>query len=1224
MAYLLRTLGPSGIESGAGPADLPPGKPFALLVYLAVEARAVRRDDLARLLWPGVPRERGLQSVRQAVWLLRRTLGDAVIGADALVTDTAVVDVDVAQFRSSLAEGRLDDADGLWRGAFLERFAVPGTPGWDEWVDSVRAAVSHEFATALRREARVRADASDPAAALRRIDRAVEVEPHEPEHRAALIELLLDLSELDRAAMALAEARRTRFSAERMAQYDDLERRLDEARRQRTAEREIGLLRPEFVGRATELADLLRLWRSAKGGRTLTAVVSGQVGIGKTRLAEEMCAAARRDGACVVALHAAEAERTLEWGIVALFARKLLQQPGSMGITAASDATLRGLLPSLAAADGRIGEEQTGRVQPAAYADALIDLIGAVSYEAPLLVLIDDVQWLDPSSRALLIRVLRQARDEPVLFLLTCRSEDLPVDVQRSIEFLEREETTQAVRLHPLGISELSEMLGLMVEYSDPAAAGRIVQRIHAVTGGNPLFIVELMQALADEDVVVFRDDTWRLLVEKMPESFRLPDSLHAAITRRLERLSEDAGLVASVLVQLAPRASVNDLKRATRLDEGPFVRAVGELIDRDILRWREDRVEFTHDRVRETVRQRYEGMSLGRRFGRAARHRWVVITAALTVVAIFTAWMLRDSIVPGMPLYGGGELHVRHGATAFVLEPPRGRRGEWTRRAPRVQLPELPRIAGPYLTTTGDRHWFVTRAEPQIPTWLVEWNADGEERVIAQDRVPIEFATFSPDGEYIAWTTDDRTTAAANEGLVIARADGSEPRVVFTGRGRIAVADWTADGQYIGLWTSAASDSAFVITPDGRIIASTTVPNLRSLAWCGGSTMLAMVHGSDGPMRLSLWHFEQGILDPLPAIEPATEALACSPDGSLLATQVVQENRLVTVQYDIETATTSPLPVGQDMPAVRLRWIPSHIAPVIRSVEIVVIPDSMRLGERVSARAVVRRSDGSVDDDAVVRWESLDGQVVSATPDGALTGNRPGTTRIVAIAGGWRADTTEIEVMSDGITEGLLLRDPFVTFDTTRWRMLGTPSPTIGVVDGSPALRLRGDGAWADGFLSRETWDLARGATLEIDFQIPLTPSDRQSITLFLGNGEPLNGRAGSAFEDWIWHDKAEITFPASEQTRIDSAHVRLDVNGLTGLLVLPEEFDASRWSHAAIQLRADGEVRVFMDHTLIGVARVRVNTAAGARWRIGLLGSAIDTRLLARNLVLWDYPRY
>lgn len=1220
MPFFLRTLGPTGIESDAGPADLPPGKPFALLVHLAVEAHSVRRDDLARLLWPAVPRERGLQSVRQAVWLLRRTLGDAVIGADALEIDPAIVDVDVAQFHRALAEGRLDDADALWRGPFLDRFAVPGTPGWDEWVDSVRAALSHEFASALRREARVRADASDPAAALRRIDRAVEVEPHEPEHRAALIELLLDLSELDRAAMALAEARRATASTERIEQYDDLERRLDEARRQRTADREIGLLRPEFVGRTTELADLLRVWRSARAGRTLTAMVSGPVGIGKTRLAEEICAAARRDGACVVALHAAEAERTLEWGIVSLFARKLLQQPGSMGITAASDATLRGLLPSLAGTDGR--SEEQGRVQPAAYADALIDLIGAVSYEAPLLVLIDDVQWLDPSSRALLTRVLRQARDEPVLFLLTCRSEELPVDVQRSIEFLEREETTHAVRLHPLGIAELSEMLGLMVEYSDPAEAGRIVQRIHATTGGNPLFIVELMQSLADEDVVVFRDDTWRLLVEKMPESFRLPNSLHAAIGRRLERLSEDAGLVASVLVRLAPRASVNELKRATRLDEGPFVRAVGELIDRDILRWREDRVEFTHDRVRESVRQRYEGVSLGRRFGRAARHRWVVATAVGVVVTVLAAWMLRDTILPGMPLYGGGELHVRHGATRFVLEPPDGRRGEWSIRPPRTQLPELPRIAGPYLTTTGQRRWFVTRTEPQMPPWLVEWN-DGEERVIAQDRVPIEFATFAPDGEYIAWTTDDRSTAASDAALVIARADGSEPRVVFGAREHIRVADWTADGQYIALWTSGAVDSAFVITPNGDVVASVATPSLHAVAWCGGSEKLVMIHGSDPGMRLSIWRFEVGIIDPLPAIEPATDALACSPDGSLVATQIVQENRLVTVQYDVESAATTPLPISHDMPAVQLRWVPSQIAPIVRSVEIVETPEQMRWGERVTARAVVRRSDGSVDDNASVTWESLDGQVVSATPEGALTGNRPGRTRIVAIAGGWRADTADVEVMSDGITEDLLLREPFETFDTTRWRRLGMPSPTIEVVDSSHALRLRGDGNWTAGLLSRETWDFSRGATLEIDFQIQLTRRDRQSITLFVGNGEPLSGRDGSAWEDWIWHDKAAVTFPAGEAGRPDSTHVRLDVNGLSSPLSVPPDFDPARWSHIAIQLRADGDVRVFLDNDLVGAARVRVNTAAGARWRIGLLGAATDTRLLVRNLVLWDQPR-
>jgi DNA-binding SARP family transcriptional activator len=1223
MSFLIRTLGPTGIETPSGtPVDLPPGKPFAMLLHLAVERTRIKREDLAHLLWPAVTRDKALQSVRQAVWLLRRTLGeDAVIGGDAIEVDPRIIDTDVRQLQSALAEGRIDVADSVWRGPFLVRFAVPAAPAWDSWVASVRLELCTGLSTALLEAAAARVLSADPGSATRLMERAVEVAPQLAAPRIKLIEMLLDRRELDRAGLALADARRDLAGTPAISELTDLERHLEEARQQYVTDREGTLFRPEFVGRTAELADVLGVWRGAKAGRTLTVLISGTTGIGKTRLADEVIAVATLDGARIAAVKAVETERNLDWGVIALLARKLLLLPGSRGITMASDATLRSLLPSLAVVTDKI-PESSGAVQPAAFADALIDLLGAVAYEAPLLVVIDDAQWLDSNSRALLTRILRQARNEPILFLLTYRSEDLSADVQRSLEFLEREETSRVFRLRPLSQAEVGELLGLMVEFSEPEAASRIVSRFHATTGGNPLFLVELMQALADDGVVLFDKDRWVLRAEKMPESFRLPNSLRSAIERRLERTSEAAGLVATCLAHLPARATVDQLKRASKLDEGPFVRAVSELVDRDITHWREDRIEFTHDRVREAVLHRFQGVTLARRVRRAAQWPPVLYTALGVVLLVGAALGLRNEIVPGPSLYGGGELYVQHGGTTLVLEPPRGR-GNWTQRAPRETLPGNGRLAGPFLTTTGERRWFLTKHDSQAAPYLVELLPDGTERLIVKDQAGIGLAALAPDGERIVYSRADPDTPEQDYRLVVAGDDGSNPQEISDSYDNVRAEDWSPDGRFIVVSFVAAEDSVAVLTPAGERIASIAFPSALRATWCGGSEHLALITETDGKTAASIWNVVTGDVRELPAIEPATSTLTCSPDGSALATQIVHQGRLWTVLYDITTALTTALPIETRAPLEMLRWIPSELPPVVANVQIQNPPSTMRWGERATLRAIIRRSNGSLATDSV-EWESRDPRIVSVSASGMITGNRPGRTSIIATAGGWHSDSVVVEVEKDVVTEGVLIRDPFATLDTIRWMIVGAPAPRIVPIEGGNALFMNGDGDTMDGVLSRGTYDLSRGGTLELEFRLPFTRRDQQTLVFFLGNGEPRRGLSGSNIGDWVWQDRLQFSFPVEQLTKFDSTMAGLTVNGIMDKFAMPAGFDTHRFNHVALQVRADGQARLFVNHQSVGAARMHVSAVTGTQWRVGVLGASVGTTLIVRNLVLWEGPRY
>ena len=80
--FRLLTLGRLEIRSDSGPVDFPAGKPLGVLIRLAIGPEPPTRRELVQLFWPRSTEHRGLQSVRQAIWLIRKTLGDVILETD--------------------------------------------------------------------------------------------------------------------------------------------------------------------------------------------------------------------------------------------------------------------------------------------------------------------------------------------------------------------------------------------------------------------------------------------------------------------------------------------------------------------------------------------------------------------------------------------------------------------------------------------------------------------------------------------------------------------------------------------------------------------------------------------------------------------------------------------------------------------------------------------------------------------------------------------------------------------------------------------------------------------------------------------------------------------------------------------------------------------------------------------------------------------------------------
>lgn len=1235
MQFLLRTLGSPRVETRDGdPVPFPEGKPLALLVYLAVERRPVRRSELAHLLWPGSTRDRGFQSLRQALWVIRKTLGEEVVqgtdpvevSSEVLVTDLELVTGEVAPAPGDASLAPVDavlepgSAFPVEEKGFLELFALAGSPAWDDWVEDTGNRVRRLRASALNAAAaeRRREGASGPAARLAR--EAIRHDPAALEHHLLLAEILLDRLDTEGAARVVASARvEVRRPGAREA-LDSLEARIVEQACGRPESP--SLRRPELVGRGGELAVLQSEWRRATRGEPRGVVLRGNLGTGRTRLADELGRWVEAQGGMVVGVHTAEAEETLPLGYLSLLVSRLLTRPGGRGVSAASDALLRALVPSLQ--NRPLPPGDTPAPPPrAALADAVRDLVGAVAHEHPLLLVLDDLRWADESSRTLLLRVFRELRTEAVLFLMVLPRPRAPHlrgrSSLRGLEELEREGRVRTLLLEKLDRVQVRELLSMQLNLSEHPDADRVVDELHRVSGGNPLFLVEILELLRDRGLVTHHPEGW-ILEGPLPPDLPLPSTIADALDQRVATLEGPAAALAVALARRPVGAADSDPQEVARLDPAladpaSFRAAVDELLTKGLVRQEHGRLELAHEGVRAALARRLGVARAARAEGGRGRVTRRIALVGVPLVLLLAAWFATRPQVP--PPFGGGELWVLldHREEALLLDPPR-RPGDAWRTRPAPVAPPIRSAHGPFLLE--DRHvWFLDRVSSEASPWVSRWSpGDGERVVLARPRTDVNFAGVAPDGSLVAVLSDDPATPAYDMGLVVVDPDGGNPRTVLQAPGLMSTGGWAPDGSRLLALLPGTPDSLVTVTPTGERRESLALPAMERARWCGSEgDIIVLAHDpTDGPLLLR-WDPATDALRRIPGARPLPSHLACTPDGRAVIYSEADGARVRLVLREVDSGATTVLPVDAQGP-VRATWVHPP-RPILRSVAIEGAPDSLSLGERRPLGVRLTGSDGGPRGDPVT-WRALDPGIVSVSPEGIVTGNRPGAGRIVATAGAWRSDTVGVAVREEAEGPDLLLQDHFHQVDAARWEPVGFPHPYPAILeDGETALRIPGDGQHRDGIRTRQGFPLDQGLTVELSVRILLTRRDRQSVDIGLhaASGLSAPGEApGSG-----WGPRLTATYPGRELERFDPRTLSVTLGSFSFPLPLPAEAEPGEWMRFSLEVRPDGEVSVRVNGSVAGTVPLHLAVAPGEEWHLQVSGASMDTELVVRDLLVW-----
>jgi len=234
--FRLRLLGGAGLERDGSPLDGPAVQRhrLALLALLALSGSApLTRDKVAGLLWPETDESQARRRLREALYVLRKTLGRESItsAGDELRLDTDAVEVDVLAVEEALEEGDLESAVERYTGSFLDGFHLPDAEEFERWAETTRSRLESAVCGALETLARAAMEDERAPSAVERWRRLVAIRPYSSRAALGLMESLVaagDRGEALRHARHHADLLRKDLGVEPEPEIGELVRRLRE------------------------------------------------------------------------------------------------------------------------------------------------------------------------------------------------------------------------------------------------------------------------------------------------------------------------------------------------------------------------------------------------------------------------------------------------------------------------------------------------------------------------------------------------------------------------------------------------------------------------------------------------------------------------------------------------------------------------------------------------------------------------------------------------------------------------------------------------------------------------------------------------------------------------------------------------------------------------------------------------------------------------------------
>lgn len=603
--------GPPSVVAGGRPVRIPRRQARALLYRLAAQAAPVPRDALCFLFWPDVPDATARRHLTRLLAHLHRDLpGLIVADSDSAGLNPERVQSDAAAFEllaGSADEQALRRAVDLYRGPFLAGFSLPGAPEFESWAFQEQQRLERRYLEILAGLVEAHSSGGRYKEAIALAERYLETNALAEGMHRRLIELYAIAG--DRAA-ALLQYERCVALLERelgVGPLPETEAVYQAVLRNEVPARGRPAPAPGSVARLASPADsplvgrddawqaLDALFAGARAGVGRAVLLTGEAGIGKSRLMLEF-AEARAGQAVILAAGCYPGAQPVPYLPLVealrphLRAERLAGRVDPVWLAEASALLpeLRAAFPQLPAPAPATPEQARARLFEA-LRQLVLGLGGQDDERGPVLLLcLDDLHWADRATLNWLAYLGRHLAGLRALVMGTYRAEE-PGAVGDLRRELRRATVLAELSLPPLAEEDVARLLRVLApgRQADDATA----RRLHTISGGNPFFLAEIVRMLPDSGNL---------------DNLPLPATVQEAVRGRVARLSGEAQQVLAAGAVLGPRFAFPLVQATAGRGEGETVEALDELVGHALLLEDQEANDyrFRHELIRLAVMQ--------------------------------------------------------------------------------------------------------------------------------------------------------------------------------------------------------------------------------------------------------------------------------------------------------------------------------------------------------------------------------------------------------------------------------------------------------------------------------------------------------------------------------------------------------------------------------------------------------------------------------------------
>lgn len=594
----------------------------ALLAYLLIHRDFPQyRQQLAFLFWPDTLESQARTNLRQLLHYLHRALPDAdqflqIEAKTVQWRQKSSFAVDVADFNSHLEAATTARKEGHVDSERIElEYALKYYRGelmpacYDDWIIPERERLHQAYGKALERLILLEEDQRDYPLAIEHAERLLR---HEPLHETTYRRLMgLHAMNGDRAnalsvyhtcATVMERELGIEPNQETQEAYQHLFN-MEEPAMMRARSSSVSTARPALVGRREEWKVLLNAWRRTANGHTSFVLISGEAGLGKTRLADEFLEWASQQGVTTARSRSYAAGGQLAYAPITELLRTDALRARLSKLDEVWLPDLARLLPELLVERRDLPKPEPIKEnwQRKRLFESLAKAV--TSDKGALLLFLDDLQWCDQDTLEWLHYLLYFDERAKLIIVGAMRPEDVDQAHHLTPLILDlriRERLTE-IELKPLDVGDTVRLAEQMTgkKFDDEQAS-----RLYRHTEGNPFFVVETIRGGTssgeavggiERAVAPFAPDS--ASPRHSPSRRTLPPRVNAIVQVRLRPLSPSAHALATVAATIGRAFNSDVLAQASEIDEETFVQSLDELWRRRIIREQgRNAYDFSHD----------------------------------------------------------------------------------------------------------------------------------------------------------------------------------------------------------------------------------------------------------------------------------------------------------------------------------------------------------------------------------------------------------------------------------------------------------------------------------------------------------------------------------------------------------------------------------------------------------------------------------------------------